>query len=482
LPESIALQFALIDQVSAGAARIQQSLLNIEQALKKTQGTARAGTSSWAMFGIKMGAVAGIAAEATRSLVELGGQVLKMGATGAKWALEAGSFNENTQLSLTAILGSASAAQKAVSAWGALAERTPFDVRNVIEWGKQLTVAGESVENTVTVLKAVSDLGAKLGATPEKQREIAEQTVNLFARIKQLGSEASMRNLRGFADLGIPLGKMEQNLADRLTGGNIPQLKKLMETARTTGQDISHEIVLAALQAVQDTTGRLGGVGAKGATTLSSLLTRAQQRVEFDIFKGFEKTAGYRAIKDVLTNIIATLDPTSAGGKRIQGAIRDLSDTLSKFLGPLTGEEGKKNMEAFMLSFIDLLKQLVPLMERVASVTKAVFQFGAGKGDFKGVGNDVSGFWNAIVTRFGAHSMQTLPPVKTLGDLDATYGPPTNSGGVPPMLARPSVTMQTTVHVHGDASTDNLVEKINAAQEQGFYEWLEKTNLLAGAQ
>jgi len=178
--------------------------------------------------------------------------------------------------------------------------------------------------------------------------------------------------------------------------------------------------------------------------------------------------AGYRAVKSVLSNLVNVLDPSTAGGKRIQGAIKDLGDTMGQFLGPLTGKEGKENMESFMLSFIDLLKQIVPLMERVATVTKSVFQYGAGKGD---LGKDATSLWNSVLNQFGVHGMPTLPPVKSADELDRRYGP----------APAPSVTMQTTVHVHGDAHTDNLVEKINTAQKQSFYEWLEEASLLSGS-
>jgi hypothetical protein len=467
LPEEFHWSFELIDKVSASASRMERSLVNIERAITHTQGTARAGSGSWAMFGIKMGAVAGIASEVTRSLINLGGQVLRMGVTGAKWALEAGSFNENTQLSLEAILGSASAAQKAVSTWRGLAEGTPFEARNVIEWGKQLTIAGESLDNTVTIMKAAADVGTKLGATAGEQKEFADQFVKLLGGIRQLGSEASIRNLRQFKEFGVSPEKIEQELAGRLAGGNIGQLRKMMEMARTTGQDLSWEIVRAALQVTQNTTGTLGNVGKKGAGTLTGEMERFGSRVKFDLFAGIEKTAGYKAIVSVLHNLNETLNPKSATGAAIMGMLRDLGTTIGDVLKPLTGTEGRENMKLFFGSMIDLARTLVPLMADIAKYTAHFVEALAGKRIIGGPEPGTLGLWD---------SDQLADQTREMINAQEP------SRGVPPMLARPSLTVQTTVHVHGNADTDNLVEKIDTQVNESMESWLDRMGLHAGAQ
>lgn len=419
------------------------------------------------MFGIKMGAVAGVAASVTSALIDLGGQVLKMGATGAKWALEAGSFNENTQLSLEAILGSASAAQRAISTWRGLAEGTPFEAKDIIDWGKSLTVAGESLENTVTIMKAAADVGTKMGATAEDQKKFGQEFMGLLSGIRELGSEAGLRQLRSFRTLGISPEKIEQELAARLSGGNIAQLRKMMETAKTTGQDLSWEIVRAALQVTQNTTGTLGTLGQKGANTLTGEMERLQSRVKFDLFEGIEKTAGYRAIVAVLHNINETLNPKSATGAAIMGMLRDLGNTIGEVLKPLTGAEGRENMKLFFGSMIDLARTLVPLMADIAKYTVHFVEALAGKRVLGGPEPGLLGPWESDL----------LPD--QVKEMMNTYEP---SRGVPEKLARPSLTVNTTVHVHGNADTDNLVEKVDAQVNESFTAFIERTALFAGTQ
>lgn len=474
MPENVSFSFELIDKVSAAASRMERSLVNIERALTHTQGTARAGAGSWTMFGIRLGVVSGIASEVTRSLIDLGGQVLKMGATGAKWALEAGSFNENTQLSLEAILGSASAAQKAISTWRGLAEGTPFEARDVIDWGKQLTIAGESLENTVTIMRAAADVGTKMGASADEQKKFGQGFMGLLTNIREMGSEASLRQLRAFYQFGISPEKIEQELAGRLSGGNVAQLRKMMDYARTTGQDMSWEIVRAALQVTQNTTGTLGGLGRRGATTLSGEMERLQSRVKFDLFAGFEKTAGYRAIKGVLANLIDVLDPRSASGKAIQDGIRQISDALAKFLGPLTGPEGKKNMVSFFNDMKTAIDNALPSVMNIANALGFLAKWGIvkpvqGLSMLTDIGSDVAGMV--------AGTLKPGDESKTTRDvLDAAFGPR------PAGMVRPSVNVTNTIHVHGNADTDNLLFKIDVSTKDALDAYFDTLGLQSGAQ
>jgi hypothetical protein len=463
VPENFSFEWTLLDSVSRNATAIERALTRAESAMKRAQGSARGGSSSWAMMGIKMGAVAGIASEVTRQVFGAGEAVLKLGVSGVKFALEAASFRENSLLALQAILGSRSAAEQAMDAWSRLSEKTPFDNREVQEWGKQLVIAGESLQNSMTILKAAADLGTALGSTNEQRKQVGESFVQWAAGIKQLGSMADSRRLKQLADFGVSPQKAEQNLAARLTGGNIGQLHKLMEQAKSTGQDLSHEIVLAALQAVQDTYGKLGGLGKKGADTLTGLLTK----VDFDdIFKGLEKSKGYMALKDLLRNLSSIL--SGKGGKAFHDAMMGLADALGAALAPLTGEEGRKNMEAFMLSLIDLTKQVLPLVSATA-----------------GYINDIarSGIWEATMDRIDAHrNVGRTEYFRTPADLYRAHPEQAPASGPGTGISRPSLTVNTTVHVHGNADTDNLVEKVDTQVNEAFTAYLERTALFSGTQ
>lgn len=498
MPESFNFTWELFDKVSKSAEHIQHALEKAEHAMKHAQGEAHSGIGSWSMMGIKMGAVAGIAGELTREFMHLAGEGLGLAAEGAKWAFEAGSFAENTQISLEAVLGSKKAAQDAVREWRELTEGTPFETKQIIEWGKQLRIAGESADNTKFILKAVADVGTAMGSTKEEQAAFAEQTLQAFTNMKELGV-ASERSLKIFKTLGVSPLKVEQNMADRLTGGNILSLKKQMEAMRVGAP----EQELAVLKAIQEKYGKIGELAEKGAGTLSSLLTRAEDRVKFDIFKGFEKTAGYKAVKQVLENFNKLLDPEGKEGKGLMAGIKSMSEGFAEWLKPLTGPEGRKNMVAFFSEMKTGVESVLPGLRVIATAVGFLAKWGVVK-PLQGIGmlSDIEKDVAAIVEG-------KAPSSKTgKAFLEAAFGgeggSQTGSGGYaggltneaflrarasdpttrptqgPGMLARPTVHVSNTFHVHGSADTDALAEKLNDLQQESFQSMIERMSIFAG--
>jgi hypothetical protein len=467
----------LIDQVSRSANAIERSLSRAEAAMKHAQGTARGGSSSWAMMGIKMGTVAGIASEVTRQVFGAGEAVLKLGVSGVKFALEAASFRENSLLALEAILGSRRAAEQAMDAWSRLSEKTPFDNREVQEWGKQLVIAGESLQNSMTILKAASDLGTALGSTSEKRKAIGESFVEWAAGIKQLGSMADMRRLRELSQFGLSPQKAEQNLAARLTGGNIPALQKLMEQAKATGKDLSFEIILAAVQATQDTYGKLGKLGGKGSETLSGLFTK----IDFDdLFKGLETSAGFGALKDVLRNIRDLLDPRTAGGKAIHDAMMQLSNTMGEMLKPLTGPEGKKRMEEFFASMLGWIEKIIPTAGRLSHTIDTLARVFEGVKSGAGMGAEPKGSDASVEAVEKAFDTAMPTPGQAMFDYFHRAGK-SFPGAVPSPYINPTINVQNTIHVHGNADTDNLLFKIDVSTKEALDAYFDTLGLQAGA-
>jgi hypothetical protein len=70
--ESFSFEWKLFDQVSGPASKIEASMRRAENALKGAGSTARTSTESWALFGLKMGAVSGIAHSVTDALIGIG--------------------------------------------------------------------------------------------------------------------------------------------------------------------------------------------------------------------------------------------------------------------------------------------------------------------------------------------------------------------------------------------------------------------------
>src|SRR6267143_3446480 len=117
MPESFNFTWELFDKVSKSAEAIQRSLEKAEVALKHAEKAAHTGWREWNVMGLKMGVVAGATQALATAFMHLGGEAIGLAAEGAKWALEAASFNENAMLSLEAVLGTKKAAHEAIGEW-----------------------------------------------------------------------------------------------------------------------------------------------------------------------------------------------------------------------------------------------------------------------------------------------------------------------------------------------------------------------------
>lgn len=123
-----------------------------------------------------------------------------------KKIVEATGFFEQQRVALQGILGSAAAATQAISKLKSMALESPFELKDLVGYTKQLSAYGIEVENLLPVTKQLADLSTGLGVDMGR----------LILAYGQVKSAAVLRGqeLRQFTEAGIP---MVAELAKRFT-------------------------------------------------------------------------------------------------------------------------------------------------------------------------------------------------------------------------------------------------------------------------
>jgi hypothetical protein len=247
------------------------------------------------------------------------------------------------------------------------------------------------------------------------------------------------------------------------------------------------------------------GTSAKGFAdkTLEGSIGRVQTAWE-KLLGSLENSQGVKTLQSVLQSLAATL-----GGQKVQGAMTSLADALGDALKPLTGPEGKKNMQAFFSSMADEIQKTIPGLQALVTAFGALAKWGVLK-PLQGLGmlSDVAGDM-ADIANGKAPSTATGKAFldAAFGDLrgpDAEGGyagglnnaaflraratnpatPPTQGPG---MLARPiNVTVHAPVSVRFDGVTKDdghaLVRSFSDNLKTALSDALEEIGIESGAQ
>lgn len=112
------------------------------------------------------------------------------------------SFLQSATKSLTVLTGSAATAKTEMAALYSFAERTPFDVQDVIKYGQQLLGAGASAQQIVPDLQ---DMGDAIDAVGGSQADMTDAMLG-FTQMMTRGT-LDLQDLRQISNSGIPVMK-----------------------------------------------------------------------------------------------------------------------------------------------------------------------------------------------------------------------------------------------------------------------------------
>lgn len=362
--------FELMDRMSGPAGKMEKALGKLQDkiggqgsAVEKMGRHAEKAGDSVGWFATKVGLISGVAQSATNGLLRMGESALGMAVSGGKFALEAASFRENSLIALESVLGTRKEASAALNQWESFAQGTPWETRDMVNWGKTFRIMGLSSLDTMTMLKGVSDIGALNGFNPEKVNQATQAFAHMFA----LG-KVDMEQMRQFATLNIPLNKVFDRLAVRL------HTTAAGARARQQSGMLGSTDAIAAILDVVAGKGDLGNLTNKGASSFSGLLSTLESR-PFELFENLESSKGFKTIKKVMKNLADVLNPASKEGKNIIAVVTGLADKLGLVLGPLTGPEGKKSIVAFFNAFVDGAKEAMGVVGTLATGAMVALRF-----------------------------------------------------------------------------------------------------------
>lgn len=169
---------------------------------------------------------------------------------------------EQWTISFTTMLGSAGKAKKLMEEVKVFAEKTPFELPDVIKGAKGLLAFGFAAEEIIPALKDVGDVSAGLGVPIER----------LILNLGQVKSQTKLtgRELRDFAIAGVPL------LAE--LAKNLNMSEEEIQEMVSAGK-IGFDEVRKAFSTMAGESGKFGGLMEKQMTTLTGKISNLQDAI-----------------------------------------------------------------------------------------------------------------------------------------------------------------------------------------------------------
>lgn len=351
----------LLDRVSGPARRIVGSLGSVSSALKavgQNLANIKAGIDIFTGFaGSVLGAVKSVGSLAFEA---------------GKFAIEVGSFKENSLIAFETLLGSKQQAKELFDWAVKFARSTPFETKDVVDISQRLLTAGfkfnpneEGVSEISVISKAIGDLAALKG----NDKQVMDRVTMALGQIKSKG-RLQGEELMQLAEAGVPTAKVYELLGERM-GKTRAEVEKLQRAGKIS----SDEGIFAVVGALKETTsgGKLGTLMDKQSKTITGLLSTVKS-AGFDLLVDIDTTAGFKQAKGFFGNLAKALDPERAGGKAIKARLEKFFDDLLGFgFGSLSGEGGEEAISDFILKLIDLVDAGWSVIKRIfTSATESI--------------------------------------------------------------------------------------------------------------
>lgn len=144
----------LLSDVSKGVDKVETELKKIDRV------TFDQSIKGSAAFAVKLGAIAGVAQEVTRQLIDMGKAAVGVIVGLGKAAIAANAQFETFTTQFTTLLGSAGAARERINELTEFAVSTPFELPQVVEASRVLEVFGGRVLATGENLRMIGDIAA----------------------------------------------------------------------------------------------------------------------------------------------------------------------------------------------------------------------------------------------------------------------------------------------------------------------------------
>src|SRR6266403_677899 len=279
------------------------------------------------------------------------------------------SFKQGSMIGLEAILGKG--ASETFEKLEALAGKIGKPIEQVVNLGRTLANVGVKAGDLEPMVRLIEDLDAMDPGAGEK----------LAGVIRGIYSTGMMKTgdveaLRGTI---LKPEKIFEDVANRYgMGRNRFAGKAILDQEIGVGKNIGVSTLLDQVLGLEG--GKSGSASARGGQTLESRLARVGTQIE-RMFSRLSGSRGVKAFEKVLDRLINIFDPDTKTGKAMFDRLNQLSDLFAKVLEPLTGPDGKKNMQEFFSSMASGVEAVLPGLAKLVDLTGRFFgNIGALKG------------------------------------------------------------------------------------------------------
>lgn len=267
---------------------------------------------------------------------------------------------EGALLGLKANLGN-SAGVKFYDDLARAAARYGKTVADVVGLGRNLVENGATPRAATALTAAISDIQVR---NPGRAGQFQTGVENMLG-----GDVLSTKMFRAMTQGVSGLARIyrQQLRSEYGITGTLGDVDKAMGENRFSDPNKNTAALLNSVRGLRGQGGQLGTMASQfGSNTLEGLLQRIRSTSE-NAFASLERSAGFKSLKDVLRNFADVL-----GEGKTKGMLAGLANNLGAMLKPLTGPEGKKNMEAF---FDSMKKGIESALPGLASIARAIGVF-----------------------------------------------------------------------------------------------------------
>lgn len=358
------------NEAAGGVLKLGSALTSVDGALGKV-GLSLGGVATTAAFGLVagLGAIIVAAVAATAALGALGAKgVYAFG----KFALEVGSFREDTMVTLDALTGSAAAAEQVYKSARAMAATTPFATKDVIEQYKQLMALGFKQAELERTFKAIGSLAAVRG-DPQIMGQLTLAMGQIRAAGRLMGGELLQLQNAG-------LGKMDifEAIAKKM-GKSIDEVRKMQEA----GKIESETAIDAILTVIEEKYGKvLPGRSATLTGMVSTVLSRPFELMDDAIDAAKKKGTGLAKFYDGVKAAVQwsrdlfydDKSQLTSRGEQVVAILERLGGMMSNLFGDFDATKATEAFDKIMI----VVEKVMPHLEGFGKGLKEGFLAGIG--------------------------------------------------------------------------------------------------------
>jgi tape measure domain-containing protein len=373
MADSLKWMFELIDKMSGPAKQISKQVASIESALKATSApikivndqlnkkkTGQDGLAEQiGSLGklVKAGGIAAGVYAVGSALASVAGGAVNLGVTGAKFALGAASFAEDSLIGLEAITKSKDSANRIFDQAIKLADETPFQQNEIVGVVQGLLSSGFGEGELDRTVRALADIASVKG-----DASLTQRLALIMAQVKGKG-RLQGEELMQLSEAGLPMAQVIKQLSKSMKKST-DEVQKLI-TAGKVDSNLATEAIISAVET------NFGGASAARSKSLTGLLSTLQDKptnLVTAALRGGGGMAGFAdAAKGVVQAALEALDVKGTTGAKFIDVVNDLGIAFKSLI------PSKDTVKMILQGIADTAKAVTPELKAFTKDIGATF-------------------------------------------------------------------------------------------------------------